>query len=209
MNNELFTIGHSTQSIESFIKLLKQHEIQAIGDVRSGPYSKRFPHFSKNELQAELKRHGIKYVFLGDEFGARRNEPCCYIGDRADYDLISKTPLFQEGLKRVKTGLEKFKIALMCAERDPLDCHRTILVSRHARAFVPVNHIWITGDIESHETLEQRLIRKIGTDENDMFRSPEERLAIAYKLRGEEIAYTRPKDQSYIGWERRESLMFD
>lgn len=194
MKNELFTIGHSTQKFEAFLELLQQHEIQAIGDVRSSPYSKMFPHFSQRELKASLKNNGIKYVFLGKELGARRDEPCCYEGDRADYDLIAQSPLFKEGLNRVKAGSEKLRIALMCAERDPLDCHRTILVSRHALLFTPVNHIWITGDIESHEALEQRLIRKIGVDENDMFRSQKEQLSIAYKKRGQEIAYTRKRE---------------
>lgn len=189
--NELYTIGHSTQEFEPFLDLLKNYDIQAVADVRSSPYSKMFPWFSRDEVKRRLAEHNIYYVFLGEELGARRDEPCCYIGSRADYDLISKTPLFEKGLERIKRGLNKMRISLMCAEKDPIDCHRTILVARHAQAFAPVTHILIDGSLESHAELEDRLVGRMGRSDSDLFLSDNDLLALAYKQRGEEIAYKR------------------
>jgi len=188
---QLFTIGHSTQEFNSFLSLLKQYEIQAVVDVRSGPYSKRFPWFNRESLDKMLKEHDIKYVFLGEEFGARRDEPCCYCGTRADYELIAKAPLFKQGLERLKLGIQKMRISLMCAEQDPIDCHRTILVARHAQKFCDVNHILRNGKSENHQELEQRLLKRMGMKDEDLFMSREDQLLAAYKLRGEEIAFDK------------------
>lgn len=195
--NDLYTVGHSTQGFEPFLALLQKHGIQAVADVRSSPYSKMFPWFSKDEVKRRLSEHKIHYVFLGEELGARRDEPCCYVGARADYDLISKTPLFKKGLERIERGLNKMRISLMCAEKDPIDCHRTILVARHAQAFTPVTHILIDGTLESHAELEGRLVSRMGRSDSDLFFSEEELLALAYKQRGEEIAYKRNQENEY------------
>jgi uncharacterized protein (DUF488 family) len=196
MKYKLYTVGHSTQEFESFLNLLRQHEIKAVADVRSGPYSQRFPWFNRERLRDGLGAHGIQYVFLGEELGARRDEPCCYVGTRADYDLISQTPLFKEGLNRIEQGLANMRISLMCAEKDPIDCHRTILVARHAQAFTEVKHILNDGRLETHSELEERLMRRMGLSDNDLFLSRESQLALAYKRRGEEIAYRKNEEEA-------------
>lgn len=195
--HKLYTIGHSTQELESFLKLLRQHRIEAIADVRSGPYSQRFPWFNRERLKDALEQNGIKYVFLGQEFGARRDEPCCYIDNRADYELIAQSEMFQKGLERLKQGLESMTVALMCAEKDPLDCHRTVLVARHAQQLTEVKHILIEGSIETHSELEARMLDKLGMTADDLFLSQEEQLALAYKRRGEEIAYRRDEPEVF------------
>jgi len=192
--HKLYTVGHSTQEFESFLSLLKQHDIQAIADVRSSPYSQRFPQFNREQLKNHLNQHNIQYVFLGEELGARRDEPCCYVGTRADYDLIAHTSLFKKGLNRIQQGLGRMRISLMCAEKDPMDCHRTILVSRHAQLFTPVTHILNDGSLESHTELETRLLERMKMGDNDFFLSNEEQLALAYKRRGEEIAYNKERE---------------
>lgn len=189
--HKLYTVGHSTQELESFLGLLRQHRIDAIADVRSGPYSQRFPWFNREQLNKALERAGIKYVFLGEELGARRDEPCCYVGNRADYELIAQSDLFKNGLERIRQGLESMRVSLMCAEKDPLDCHRTVLVARHAQKFTEVDHIHIDGSIETHSELEARMLSKMGMGDEDLFMSREDQLALAYKRRGEEIAYKR------------------
>lgn len=133
--NPLFTIGHSTHSIEAFLQLLASHRIEAIADVRSTPHSRHAPWFSEQPLKQSLRSRGIHYVPLSREFGAHREEHGCYVGDRVSFDLVADSPAFAGGIARLKEGVLTLRIALLCAEKDPLDCHRTILVARHARRF--------------------------------------------------------------------------
>ena len=195
--NPLFTIGHSTHDFSTFLRLLKQHEIDVVADVRSRPYS-RMLWFCRPELEKELKANGVRYVFLGDELGARRIEREVYIGPRADYELIAKTPAFAKGIERLRGGVAKFRVALMCAEKDPLDCHRTVLVCRHAKTFSQISHILADGMLETHADAELRMMRKFVPAEGDMFLSRIELLNQAYRLRGEEINYVEPTETSSV-----------
>lgn len=193
----LFTIGHSTHDFSTFLRLLKQHEIDVVADVRSRPYS-RMPWFSRPELEKELKTNRVLYVFLGDELGARRIERETYIGPRADYELIARTPAFARGMARLREGVAKFRVALMCAEKDPLDCHRTVLVCRHAKTFSQISHILADGMLETHADAELRMMRKFVPAEGDMFLSRIELLNQAYRLLGEEINYVEPTETSSV-----------
>lgn len=194
--NPLFTIGHSTHEIGEFLGLLRQHEIDAVADVRSQPYSSRFPWFSQKPLESALEEAGVRYVFLGQELGARRDEPECYDGRRADYVRIAVTPAFQLGLERLRKGLAAYRITLLCAEKDPLDCHRTILVCRHARVFAEIQHIRFDGSLESHAAAEERLLKRCKIPSTDLFRSHESLLAQAYDERGREIAWVETDSSS-------------
>jgi uncharacterized protein (DUF488 family) len=186
----VFTIGHSNLEIGKFVALLKEHGIQAIADVRSSPYSQYNPQFNREVLQKSLQEHGIAYVFLGQELGARRSEPECYLEGRADYGLISQTPAFKRGIERVTQGAAKMRVALMCAEKDPIDCHRCILVTPHLRQQgLQVLHILSDGSLEDHAQTELRLMYLFALEEKDLFRSPEESVARAYKMQGEKVAY--------------------
>jgi uncharacterized protein (DUF488 family) len=176
---------------------LQQHGIEIVTDVRSRPFS-RLPWFSRPSLEKELKDNGIRYVFLGLELGARRDERECYIGARADYDRIAQLPLFQKGLERLNVGIAKARIALMCAEKDPLDCHRTILVCRYAKEYSDVFHIHADGKLESHEKAEARLLARYHEDAYDLFRSRIDQLNEAYKRRGEEISYVEQPETSSV-----------
>ena len=198
-NRELFTVGHSNLSIEAFISLLQQHEITAVADVRSHPYSRRFPHFSQPALKASLLNAGIRYVFLGKELGARPEDLSCYEGGKALYERIAATQVFFEGIQRLVKGVETYKIALMCAEKDPITCHRTILVCRQLRNFrLQINHILSDGSLESHQQLEERLLGKFNKNlhqpiQLSLFESPEEEVDLeeAYNQQGNEIAYVK------------------
>lgn len=215
-DKELFTIGHSNLSLEAFIALLQWHGITAVADVRSHPYSRYLPHFNKFELEAALQNAGIEYRFLGQELGARPNDPSCYVDGKAPYEKIAATQLFEQGIKRLLKGLGNYRIALMCAERDPITCHRSILVCQHLRSFeLNVNHILTDGKLESHETLEERLLRLHGLNKSEssyslqlsLFdelqfqekldnRTREECLKEAYKRQGDKIAYKLDKEES-------------
>ncbi len=166
---ELFTIGHSNQSIEAFLFLLKKHGITAVADVRSHPFSRYLPHFNKSEIQASLSSTGIQYVFLGKELGARPEDLSCYdTGGKALYDRIAATPLFSAGIQRLLKGIENHKISLMCAEKDPIACHRNILVCHQLRKYnLQINHILSDGELESHLQLEARFLNKLNKDKKN------------------------------------------
>jgi uncharacterized protein (DUF488 family) len=157
---KIFTIGHSNHSIESFVDLLKKHSISAIADVRSHPYSRHFPHFSQSSFKQVLKSEDIAYAPLCDYLGARPNEQSCYVEGMARYELIATTEAFSVGLNRIIHGAKQHKIALMCAEQDPIVCHRAILVCQYLKnTELNIQHILKTGDLESHNSLERRLLK--------------------------------------------------
>ncbi len=188
----LYTIGYSTHSTDTLLGLLTRHDITAIADVRSSPYSRFNPQFNRENLRMDLKRLGIAYVFLGRELGARSEDPRCYIEGKVQYDRLARTELFQEGLRRIELGVSKRKIALMCAEKDPLTCHRSILICRHLPANdVGVQHILEDARLERHVDALTRLLRELGIAESELFRSRDELLTEAYLRRGEQIAYSQ------------------
>ncbi len=189
----IHTIGHSNHPIDRFVALLMAHGISALADVRSIPYSRFNPQFRREKLQASLAEAGIDYVFLGEELGARSTDPACYEETgRVRYSRLSGTPSFRRGIERLKTGMAKHRIAIMCAEREPLQCHRTILVARElVREGIPVAHILGDGSLESHEHAMERLAAAWRLPANDLFGDPAERLERAYELQAGKIAYVK------------------
>ena len=190
MSSTLYTIGHSNHGIEVFIDLLHRHGITVLSDVRSHPYSRYATHFSHEPLKAALTRAGISYAYLGKELGARSDNPACYIQGKVQYDRLAQEPQFAQALERVRQGMERYRIALMCSEKDPLDCHRAILVARKFfESGIPVNHIHADGTLESHQEMESRLLVVCKLPEVDMFMTREECVAKAYELQEARIAY--------------------
>src|ERR1700733_10047901 len=159
MRKTIFTIGHSTHTLEYFLSLLTKHGIQAVGDVRSVPYSQRNPQFNREPLMQRLRAADIAYVFLGKELGARSDNSGCYIDGKVQYNYLAKEPAFLQGLGRLRKGIESHRVALMCAERDPLACHRTILVCRALRSpDLEIDHILADGAVETNVAAEKRLM---------------------------------------------------
>jgi uncharacterized protein (DUF488 family) len=197
----LFTIGHSNHEMATLVGLLRQHRVEVVADVRSQPYSARLPQFNKELLERGLQENGLQYVFLGRELGARRDEAECYVDGQARYELVAKTIAFAKGLQRVRNGLGKFNIALLCAEKDPLTCHRTILVCRHLRGLgFPIQHIHEDGSLESHEAAEERLLQITDDAELFLFASRLEQIERAYDRQGLKIAYrqTAPEPEAEV-----------
>jgi uncharacterized protein (DUF488 family) len=190
----IYTIGHSKHPIERFVALLQQHGIDALADVRSTPYSRFNPQFNREKLQASLAAAGIRYVFLGEELGARSKDASCYDEEgRVSYAKLARTAPFRAGIERLLTGMQQHRIAIMCAEREPLDCHRTILVSRELeRAGVAVTHILQDGALEPHRQTMTRLASDLKLASADLFRTPDELIEDAYESQGSRIAYVRP-----------------
>ena len=189
----IYTVGHSNHPIQHFLQLLQGHGINAVADVRSTPYSRFNPQFRREKLQASLAEVGIQYVFLGEELGARSQDPACYGADgRVSYARLARTDLFRSGIQRLKAGMAQHRISLMCAEREPLDCHRTILVSRElAREGVSVAHILSDGSIETHEHAVQRLATGLGLTDTDLFTDPAELIERAYDMQAGRVAYVK------------------
>lgn len=191
MSLPIFTIGHSDHTLDAFLALLTQHGIRAVADVRSAPYSRHVPQFNKDSISAFLKSHGIEYVFLGRELGARRPERSCYVNGRAEYERIAELDIFREGIDRLRRGSEKMRIAVMCTEKDPLSCHRCLLVSRAlVKAGSEVSHIHADGHLESQAEVEERMIREAGV-EPDLFAGGADHDALvarAYREQGLRLA---------------------
>jgi len=173
-----------------FLALLCQHKIQAVADVRSSPFSRYNPQFNREILERFLKEKGIQYVFLGRELGARTDDPSCYEQGRVQYARLAKTALFQSGLDRILEGSERYRIALMCSEKDPLECHRTLLVARElVERGQPVQHIHPDGHIETHAAAMERLLELTGVPKHDLFCSHQELIAQALARQEKQVAY--------------------
>jgi uncharacterized protein (DUF488 family) len=196
MSQVAYSIGHSNGTIERLIGLLQQHSITAVADVRSQPYSRFNPQFNREVLAGSLKGVGLEYVFLGQELGARSDDPACYRNGRAQYALIAKAGTFQRGIERLLSGAERFRLAILCAEKEPLVCHRGILISRHLHEIgMVVRHIREDGSVEDHENAVERLLDMHGLRDEHLFHSREERIALAYEKQAEDIQYGREESQ--------------
>lgn len=172
---EIFTVGHSNHSLESFIGLIKKYAVQVVVDVRSHPYSKYAPQFNGNHLPQSLASAGIKYLFMGKELGGRPEGDQFYDHDGYIlYSRIAQTTAFQQGISRLEAGLERFRVAIMCSEEDPATCHRRLLVGRILEEHnIRVNHIRAGGQLQSEASLRQAERSKPGGLQLVFFESQE------------------------------------
>ena len=186
----VLTVGHSSHDVDDFISLLQRHEVTAVADVRSAPFSQFAPQFNQARLKERLVKAGIGYVFLGEQLGARSRDRSCYVDGRVQYDRLAQTEGFKEGLERLLSGLEAERVAVMCTEKDPLDCHRTLLVARALiDRGVEVGHILSDGRLETDDEAMHRLLRQQDLEQPELLRSLDERLSAAIQLQEQQIAY--------------------
>jgi len=187
---DLFTIGHSNIAADRFIAMLRGAGIEAVADVRSIPASRFCPWFSAKTLAPLLAGARMDYLFFGDELGGRPRDPSLYCDGIADYEAMARRPRFQAGLDQLLEKAGQQRLCLMCSERDPLDCHRCLLVARAlARPSVRIGHIMHDGGIESHAGIERRLLELAGEDSDLFATGQDERLAAAYRRRARAVAY--------------------
>lgn len=195
----VLTIGHSNHAWEAFEALLRGAGVTALADVRTSPWSRHTPQFSKTALAERLRQAGIAYVYLGDALGGRPDKPSLFRDGSADYERMAAEPVFHEGLDRVCKGAETHRIVLMCAEKNPLDCHRCLLVGRRlAERGVQVAHILADGQIEPHAVTETKLLVAMGLDQEDIFEGRAERLDRAYRQRGQRVAFAEELEPAEI-----------
>ena len=126
----IFTIGHSNQSADDFVALLKQNGIECLVDVRSDPYSRFVKHFNREVLRTRLSRESIDYLYFGDELGGFPDRSDLYVSDHVVYERVAALPEFRRGIRRLIEESEQRCTAIMCAEEDPAECHRQPLLAR-------------------------------------------------------------------------------
>lgn len=205
----LFTIGHSQHEINYFIRLLRENNVNFVLDVRSTPYSRYAEQFNKENISNSLQKFNIQYFFMGKFFGARQEDLSLYNDEGyLDFQKVVRTENFNKGMKSVLIGLERGnRIAFMCTEKDPIDCHRAIMVSRaFAQNGIEVKHILSDGSIETQKELDNRLLNKYFPDRGQLslfnyknIKSDEEYIVEAYRKRNEEIGYRIKYKESLVG----------
>jgi len=197
--NTIYTIGHSIHETDYFIKLLKKFNINLVLDVRSSPYSKHASQFNREVIGKKLENNGINYNFLGNIFGARQKNPNLYSEDNiVDFDKVKEDYKFKKCINEVIDNINCVNIVLMCSEKEPLDCHRSILISNvFSKRGIDVKHILADGNVETQKSLENRLLKLYGfpTESQktlcffDEANDSVNHLKEAYKKRNKDIGY--------------------
>ncbi len=155
----VFTIGYGARTVDELVAALRAHKIMFLVDVRTSPYSRFKPEFSKDALEQELKRQGIRYVYLGDALGGRPADPDCYVDDKVDYERVKAKDFYQAGIERVRTAWQRgVRFVLMCSEGKPEQCHRSKLIGESLDALgIPVAHIDEHDQLRGQDEVIQRL----------------------------------------------------
>jgi uncharacterized protein (DUF488 family) len=202
------SVGHSNHEAEGFLALLRGAGVSAVADVRSSPFSRRLPHFSRPQLEPMLRQAGLAYVFLGDLLGGRPAAEELYDDDGqgnrvVNYERVRATERFRQGLERLERGLERYAVALMCGEEDPLDCHRGLMIAPalKEKGLAPL-HLRKGGRLETTEEMEGRLLRETKVGEGrigGLFPPGEEEhrelLAEAYRVMNRKKAYRVQREE--------------
>src|ERR1700692_4284655 len=187
---DLLSIGHSNIPADRFVALLRGTRATAIADVRSVPASRHFPWFSGKRLAGALAQAGLGYAFFGDALGGRPRDAALYCDGVADYEAMARRPEYQDGIARLLELSRQGCVCVMCAEREPLDCHRCLLVARTlAQRGRRIGHILHDGTIEPHADTERRLRALTGTGEDLFTTALDDQLADAYRRRAGAVAY--------------------
>lgn len=163
----IYTIGYGSRSIAELIEVLHQHEIAYLIDVRSAPYSRYKPEFSKEPLANELAQHGIRYVFMGDSLGGRPDDETCYVNGKVDYEKVKATEFYQRGIQRLHTAfMQQQRVILMCSEGKPEECHRCKLIGATLTTQdIPVIHI----DENGEELTQEKVVDRLTSGQLSMF----------------------------------------
>lgn len=198
MINTIYSIGYSGFSIKEFLETLKANKITLIVDVRSKPYSQYFPDFNKETLEKTLKSNGIYYRNYAKEFGARQEERHFYSKEGyLDFEIFVKSAYFQSGFEKLKQSMvQDYSFSLMCAEKDPINCHRTIMIARaFHEAGYEVIHLLPNNGVMTHEVIESRMLEMYFPNRNqmklfDQNLNDHDYISQAYKKRNAEIGYS-------------------
>jgi uncharacterized protein (DUF488 family) len=205
--NVLYTIGYTAFKLDDFIKQLKIYNISCVVDVRSVAYSQHYLDYNKDNITKILKLHGILYRNYVDEFGARQTHQCYYNSEGyLDFEKFTQSDIFNEGYNKILLGVKSgYTFALMCAEVDPIDCHRNIMIARefYKRGF-EIKNIMKDGTIQTQGDIESRLLEMFfpSRDQLTLFgpgKTEGELIIEAYRMKNKEIGYRLEKDMVKYG----------
>ncbi len=196
----IYTIGHSNYTLEDFICRLRKYDIEYVADIRGTPYSKYNKQYDKNVIAANLNLYGVKYVYMGKEFAAQRQDRSLYLpGGYADFEKVKRDADFLSGVERLKRGTEKgYCIALMGARQNPVECHRYALVGRWLTTYgFEVRHILHEGGVATQSQLEEVLKSRYYEEKDQLLLdiqtgaplSREEEIKEAYRRANQLIGY--------------------
>jgi len=188
----IYTIGHSNREINEFIQILLHYRIKTVVDVRSKPYSKYCPQFNKETIKQAIINSGIKYLFLGEELGARPKDHSCYINNKVSFEKMMASDTFKKGISELLDEAKKNSIVIMCAEREPVDCHRAILVARVLeQKGIAVKHIIRETELLDRFEFEKKLLKKFKIQETLFDTESSKKLDIeeAYQKQEKIISY--------------------
>lgn len=197
---EIYAIGHSNYQLEKLVDMLKKYNIDVVVDIRETPYSKYNVQYNKEVFQESLKKQEFKYIYMGNEFGARRNDKSTYTKEGyADFEKVAKEEIFLEGIERLVKGCKMgYKIALLGAMQDPIRCHRSILLGRvlEQKGF-NIKYIMHEGNLSCQEDIEESLLEKYFAERNQLSVdnllgnavTREDMLQEGYRLANKEIGY--------------------
>ena len=188
----IFTVGYAGHDRDSLLALLRTHGITAVADIRTFKRSSYWTAFDADSFGPFLRAQGIAYVFMGDVMGGKPQRPELYPDGQLSYDLMAQLPEFQDGIARLIKGAEKYRICLMCAEKDPLDCHRTLLIAPPLKAAgFDLCHL-VAGQVEHQSETEQRMITQNGGDVPDLFAAtdtdPDAQTKLAWRQQVKRVA---------------------
>jgi uncharacterized protein (DUF488 family) len=166
----IYTVGYGNRSIDDFVTLLQDYDIKFLVDIRSQPYSRFSPDFSKDALDKRIQQHHIRYIFMGDTLGGRPKDSSCYVGNKVNYARVREKSFFQKGISYLHTAWEKqLHIALMCSEAKPQECHRAKLIGNIlTEQNIDVAHIDETGATKTQLQI-NRIIQKLTDDQPSLF----------------------------------------
>jgi len=186
----ILSVGHSNLAYDAFLALLRGAGVTAVADVRSVPRSKAFPHFDAPALKRRLAADGVAYVWMGRELGGRPSDQHLYREGVADYATMAGLPSFRRGLERLRDGAARYRVAMMCSEAEPTECHRCLLVGRALHDDgMTVCHVMRDGRTVSQAAVEAYLLALSGQLGEDLFRTRDERVDAAYRVRARRVAH--------------------
>ena len=156
------TIGYGNIKIWEFIRIIKEYRVNCIIDVRSRPYNKYRMEYNKDYLRDRLNEENIVYFWLGNKLGSRHDKiGLCDEQGRVDYEKVAGSEMFKEGIEKLEEYVNKYNVCIMCSEKDPMNCHRFLLISRALKEY-NIFHIIPGSRAISNKKLEERLMNKYG-----------------------------------------------